>query len=58
MSATNSQAAAIRGFGLSDEDLEAWRSSGLGGDGFVDWLIDRVARRPSGSRARRILRRR
>lgn len=45
MSATNSRAAAIRVFGLSDEDLEAWRSSGLG-----DWLIDRVARRPSGSR--------
>ncbi len=49
MSATNSQAAAIRVFGLGDEDLEAWRSSGRG-----DWLIDRVARRPSGSRARRI----
>lgn len=40
MSATNSRAAAIRVFGLSDEDLEAWRSSGLG-----DWLIDPNANR-------------
>ena len=41
-------------FGLGDEDLEAWRSSNLPADAFVDWLTDRVARRPSGSRAREV----
>lgn len=39
-------------FGLGTEDLEAWRDSGLAEDGFVDWLTDRVARRPAGKRAR------
>ena len=44
----------IRAFGLEDEDVEAWRSSGLGNDEFVDWLTDRVARRPRGEHARRV----
>ena len=44
----------IRGFGLGDEDLAAWRASGSADDAFVDWLTDRVARRPSGLRARQV----
>ena len=44
----------LRAFGLQDEDLAAWRESGLGDDGFVDWLTDRVARQPAGERARRV----
>jgi SAM-dependent methyltransferase len=44
----------FRRFGLDSEDLAAWRASGLPGDAFEDWLVDRVARRPSGSRARRV----
>ena len=39
----------LEAFGLGDEDWEAWLASG--GD-FESWLLDRVARRPSGSRAR------
>jgi SAM-dependent methyltransferase len=38
-------------FGLGDEDWEAWLASG--GE-FEDWLVDRVARRPSGTRAREV----
>jgi SAM-dependent methyltransferase len=41
-------------FGLGDEDLEAWRASGLGASEFDGWLVDRVARRPSGARAREV----
>jgi SAM-dependent methyltransferase len=41
-------------FGLGAEDLTAWRESGAPGDAFEDWLTDRVARRPSGPRARRV----
>jgi SAM-dependent methyltransferase len=44
----------IRGFGLGDEDLAAWHASGTADDAFVDWLTDRVARRPSGLRARQV----
>jgi SAM-dependent methyltransferase len=44
----------IRGFGLGDEDVAAWRTSGLTEDAFVDWLTDRVARRPSGLQARQV----
>ena len=42
------------GFGLGDEDVAAWRASGLTEDAFVDWLTDRVARRPSGLQARQV----
>lgn len=42
----------LRSFGLDDEDVVAWRDSGLGADAFDDWLTDRVARRPTGPRAR------
>lgn len=44
----------LRELGLGDEDLSAWRESGLNRDAFDDWLTDRVARRPSGSRAREV----
>ena len=44
----------MHAFGLEDEDVAAWEASGLGDDAFVDWLTDRVARRPAGSRARRV----
>jgi SAM-dependent methyltransferase len=42
----------LHAFGLGSEDLTAWRESGPSGESFEDWLTDRVARRPSGSRAR------
>jgi SAM-dependent methyltransferase len=48
------QAETIRAFGLGDEDVAAWQASGLHDAEFVDWLTDRVARRPSGSRAREV----
>lgn len=44
----------LHALGLRDEDLAAWRESGLREDGFDDWLTDRVARRPSGRRAREV----
>jgi SAM-dependent methyltransferase len=44
----------LKSFGLDDEDLAAWRDSGLREDGFDDWLTDRIARRPSGARAREV----
>ncbi len=40
--------------GLGDEDVSAWRASGLGDDAFAGWLADRVARRPEGTRAREV----
>lgn len=39
-------------FGLGAEDRAAWLSSGRGDDEFESWLVDRVARRPSGAQAR------
>lgn len=39
-------------FRLRDEDGQAWLESGLPEDAFDDWLTDRVARRPTGRRAR------
>jgi SAM-dependent methyltransferase len=50
--AANGHAETLRAFGLDDEDLAAWRESGLPDDAFDDWLTDRVARRPAGSLAR------
>jgi SAM-dependent methyltransferase len=40
--------------GLGDEDRAAWEASGLPASALEDWLVDRVARRPSGSRARAV----
>lgn len=48
------QADVMRRFGLGDEDVAAWLASGLGEDQFEGWLVDRVARRPAGSRARAV----
>jgi SAM-dependent methyltransferase len=45
---------AMRGFGLTEEDFAAWRDGGLPDDAFDDWLTDRVARRPTGTRAREV----
>ncbi len=39
---------------LDDEDLAAWRASGLGDEAFDVWVTDRRARRPTGARARRV----
>jgi ubiquinone/menaquinone biosynthesis C-methylase UbiE len=44
----------LRDFGLGDEDLAAWQAAGHGDEAFVDWLTDRVARRPEGARARAV----
>lgn len=44
----------MRSFELPDDEIEAWKASGLGREAFVDWLTDRLARRPSGPRARRV----
>lgn len=50
----NRHAEILRTFGLGDEDLAAWQRSGLPDHAFEGWLTDRVARRPSGSRAREV----
>ena len=44
----------LREFGLGEDDLAAWRESSLPDDAFEDWLTDRIARRPSGLRARHV----
>jgi SAM-dependent methyltransferase len=44
----------LRQFGLGEEDLASWRSSSRAPSEFGDWLTDRVARRPSGRRAREV----
>ncbi len=48
------QAETLSRFGLGDEDRAAWTASGLGPESFEAWLVDRVARRPSGARARKV----
>ena len=45
---------ALDGFGLGPDDLAAWRAAGLAEDALEDWLIDRVARRSAGPRARAV----
>jgi SAM-dependent methyltransferase len=44
----------LREFGLGDDDLAAWDETGLPTTAFEEWLIDRVARRPAGARAREV----
>jgi SAM-dependent methyltransferase len=44
----------LAAFGLGDEDLAAWRATGKPDNAFEDWLVDRVARRPTGPRARNV----
>ncbi len=41
----------LAAFGLGDEDRQAWLTSGRPDDEFDSWLIDRVARCPSGRQA-------
>lgn len=41
-------------FGLGPQDRAAWLASGLSDDAFEDWLMDRMARRPTGERARAV----
>ena len=43
---------ALRSVGLGDDDLAAWQQSALPAEAFDDWLMDRIARRPAGARAR------
>jgi SAM-dependent methyltransferase len=45
---------AFQMLGLVDEDRDAWKQSDLPADAFEDWLMDRVARRPAGRRAREV----
>lgn len=54
MSGGDAHAELLLAFGLGDEDLAAWRESGVADGGFDDWLTDRVARRPRGRRAREV----
>jgi SAM-dependent methyltransferase len=51
---TNNQGETLRAFGLTDADFQAWLDAGLPDSAFDDWLTDRVARRPSGERARKV----
>jgi SAM-dependent methyltransferase len=44
----------IARFGLGDEGLAAWRAARLPEAQFAEWLTDRVARRPTGARARAV----
>lgn len=44
----------LRSLGLTGDDLAAWERSGLPDDAFDDWLTDRLARWPSGARAREV----
>lgn len=44
----------LREFGLGHDDRTAWEQSSLPAEAFEDWLTDRVARRPSGARAREV----
>jgi SAM-dependent methyltransferase len=50
----NRYAKTLREFGLGEEDLAAWQQSSLPDAAFEDWLTDRIARRPSGPRARQV----
>jgi SAM-dependent methyltransferase len=45
---------AMDAFGLGAEDRAAWLATGLSEEAFDDWLMDRVARRPRGTRAREV----
>lgn len=50
----NDYAKRLAAFGLGQEDLRAWQDSGRPPAEFDDWLTDRVARRPAGTRARQV----
>ena len=44
----------LTAFGLGEDDLAAWQASEHPDHEFEDWLVDRVARRPTGARARQV----
>jgi SAM-dependent methyltransferase len=44
----------LRALGLDAADVEAWNAAGLADDRLEDWTMDRIARKPSGGRARAI----
>ncbi|HEX2412577.1 MAG TPA: class I SAM-dependent methyltransferase [Solirubrobacteraceae bacterium] len=44
----------FQAFGLGEEDRAAWQASALADEAFEDWVTDRVARRPTGRRAREV----
>jgi SAM-dependent methyltransferase len=44
----------LRDLGLGEEDLAAWEASGLRAGEFEAWVLDRLARRPAGRRAREV----
>jgi SAM-dependent methyltransferase len=50
----NRYEAKLRAVGLGDEDLAAWREAALQDKAFDGWVTDRIARRPTGSHARRV----
>jgi ubiquinone/menaquinone biosynthesis C-methylase UbiE len=43
---------AQKAFRLGEDDIAAWHAAGRPADDFEEWLVDRVARRPTGARAR------
>ena len=45
---------AVHELGLVDDDLQAWQRAGLPASAFEEWLVDRIARRPTGRRAREV----
>ncbi|HEY5316338.1 MAG TPA: methyltransferase domain-containing protein [Solirubrobacteraceae bacterium] len=45
---------ALEAFGLGPDDRAAWQATGLAQDALEEWLTDRVARRPTGPRARAV----
>ena len=46
--------AKLKSFGLREDDVRDWADAGRPDGEFDDWLTDRVARRPTGLRAREI----
>jgi SAM-dependent methyltransferase len=54
MPMSGSPAEMIARFGLGDEGLAAWRAAQLPEEQFAGWLTDRVARLPTGARARAV----
>jgi SAM-dependent methyltransferase len=54
MTAPRDHVALLRELGLGEDDRAAWEASGLSPEELERWVTDRVARRPSGRRAREV----
>lgn len=54
MGGSHAREKVFKELGLEAEDRAAWEVSGLPEEEFEGWVIDRVARRPSGNRARTV----